>query len=486
MTTLDPQTENNVFHSSNFSCDYCNFTFKTEKLLKLHQWRVHDYNSHNECDRCDTFFKKIGQLRRFHWEYDVPTNKKIFPCDYCHSVFNKKKELQKHLLYIHNKNKKPECSKCNFQTKYPSKLHIHLSRRHDIGEYKCETCFRNVFKVIPFQSNQTQNKKIKICQKCYDKFLGHPGKLEKDMVNYLKRESLIKPYVVLKDSIIKGAACLTRRRPDLYIASTNKLHLIVECDEHEHRNYPRRCERGRIDEILDEIPEGRVVFIRWNPHKAQKYQNGHLIKIKIDIETRLLNLKKFILHLINRREDQWPKDQNYLIYYMYYSEYRKDLISEYFYRHVYDVNDFEEPNEHTPSNSNGNSIGKLFLSIKKTYEDDNSIENAPSPVLWLYKLIKNGKYDKLLRNKNNTDVVHTNYTEWCRKNDKKIFNRPHWAVSINTCKKDGRVLNRIEERFRVWDEKKQKVVRKCIRPIFAIPEKECIELIEKKYTKCQF
>jgi len=45
-------------------------------------------------------------------------------------------------------------------------------------------------------------------------------------------------------------------QPDIRL-NINKLHLMIECDEHQHRGYSKKCERGR----MDEIPESRIVFI---------------------------------------------------------------------------------------------------------------------------------------------------------------------------------------------------------------------------------
>jgi len=101
----------------------------------------------------------------------------------------------------------------------------------------------------------------------------------------------------LKDRILKGDSCNIKRRPDLYISSTKELHIIVECDEKQHQGYNASCESGRIDELLDEIKEGRVVIIRWNPDHY-KVNKG----VKKKRKERLKELKDFILDISNKKE----------------------------------------------------------------------------------------------------------------------------------------------------------------------------------------
>lgn len=384
-----------------------------------------------------------------------------------------------------------ECNICNKNHKYHCRLVQHLSHSHDIGDYQCETCFKNVPKVTPFKSERTQNKEIDVCRECYTKYNDYSGRIEKKMAVFLEKEPQIKPFIILKNAIIKGNVCMTRRRPDLYIASTNKLHLMVECDEYQHRSYARNCERGRMDEILDEIPEGRVVFIRWNPHKAHKYQNNldKLVVIKDNIPTRLETLRQFILHLIGRKEQEWPINRNYLVYYMYYSQNRKDLVPEYYYRHIYSVNDFKEPKRYKTKNfedslNNILEFSKKFLPRKDPNVKYN-IKNAESPVLWLYEIIKRGEYYQLMRSDMVTDIPYEKYQKWCKRANKKIYRKSQWVICINRVKKERKILN--NKRAKIYIKpKKKRTFRKSVYLVCAISQDECQTLIENRYETANF
>nr|QBK89589.1 MAG: uncharacterized protein LCPAC001_00990 [Pithovirus LCPAC001] len=184
-----------------------------------------------------------------------------------------------------------------------------------------------------YQGKKSLNKKIEVCRSCYNKYTGYACRVEEQMVKYIQNSSL-GSYIVLKDQIIKGDVCDTRRRPDLYIASTKKLHIIVECDEKQHQGYSEKCERGRLDEIIDEMREGRIVFIRWNPDYYQIDGKRGLVSRK----ERLVTLVEFIHHIISKND--WDENNNIVLYYMYYSNDRCDLENEFFVKHVYYKDDF--------------------------------------------------------------------------------------------------------------------------------------------------
>ena len=367
--------------------DLCEYECKFNSDLTKHKWQVHSININGDkkmcqCNQelCDFECKSNSTLVAHKWQVhsiNINNKKKIYKCDQdlCEYECKSNGTLTRHLWGVHNINtngnkKMYKCDQdlCEYESKTNGTLTQHMTGRHDIGKFQCETCERNVAKITPYQSIKTQHKKIKICRKCYRKYTGYAGRVEEQMVKYLLKDLTIKPYVVLKDAIIKGAKCLTKRRPDLYLASTNKLHIMIECDEHQHRGYPIKCERSRMDEILDEISEGRVIFIRWNPHVFTLYNNKNdLIKATTDRQQRLRTLLNLVKWLIKKKE--WPL-YTYHIFYLFYSEDREDIVKEYHYKHVYNDKDFEKPWLIT-------SIGNRQLKISNklvNIEDDSDTE----------------------------------------------------------------------------------------------------------------
>ncbi len=139
---------------------------------------------------------------------------------------------------------------CKYETKNKGRLKLHLSSIHDIGDKKCEYCYSNVFSLTSFTDPKTKIEN-KICRKCYKEKAGYSSRIEKETIEFLKKDERIAPYIVAEDKIIKGNKCNTKRRPDLLIASTSQHHIIVEIDENQHKGYDKKCEEGRINEILD-------------------------------------------------------------------------------------------------------------------------------------------------------------------------------------------------------------------------------------------
>nr|QBK91931.1 MAG: uncharacterized protein LCPAC304_02730 [Pithovirus LCPAC304] len=117
---------------------------------------------------------------------------------------------------------------------------------------------------------------------------------------------------IIFDTIVAHDSCDTKRRPDLLLSS-GSLHMIVECDENQHRhsNYNPTCEWGRMDEILDEFKEGKVVFVRWNPDR-------YTVPKGTKRKSRKERLKLLINTLIYLA--QTPIDDPITIYYMFYDQ----------------------------------------------------------------------------------------------------------------------------------------------------------------------
>lgn len=106
------------------------------------------------------------------------------------------------------------------------------------------------------------------------------------------------------------------------ISSTKKLHIIIECDEKQHIGESYNCEVGRMSEILDEIKEGKVIFIRWNPDAF--VINGK--RGKCERKERLKVLDSLINKIIN---GTILNEEMYHVYYLFYSKDNPNIVREY-------------------------------------------------------------------------------------------------------------------------------------------------------------
>ncbi len=270
-----------------FRCDQsiCNYVAKTHENLTSHLWQVHTIGEckYFRCDQddCDYVSKTKGSLKTHLWQVHTVGNGTLFRC------------------YQDD---------CDYVCKINSTLRVHLENVHDVGTLVCDYCVGNCFKRILHHDINVG--KQYICRKCYKKVTGYESRAEEQMVQAIKSNMDLSPYIILKDRIVAHDSCNTKRRPDLLLSS-GELHMIVECDENQHRhsNYTPTCEWGRMDEMLDEFKEGKVVFVRWNPDRYT-VSKGEKRKSR---EERLKMLVNMLVYLA-----QNPPSDHIAIYYMFY------------------------------------------------------------------------------------------------------------------------------------------------------------------------
>mgnify|MGYP000318405985 CR=1 FL=1 len=319
-----------------YKCEKCDSKFKTKGELKIHKARIHDIDvKWYKCEKCDSKFKTNSELKR-HNSYIHNINVKWYKCEKCDSKFKSNNELKSHKAHVHNidviwykcdkcdskfktnSNLKAhnarihnidviwyKCTECEYKSKAKGHLKRHQENVHDQGDKTCELLQCKCFKLYSYRY---KDKAIKVCRKCYKKCTGFKCRPEEQMVKHLQNIPSISPYIVLKDRIIAHDSCDTKRRPDILISSGD-IHIIVECDEKQHRSYLPSCESGRMDEIIDELKTGQIVFIRWNPdyYKAKKKDNR---------KQRLTKLSDLILQITSGKKEL----PHISVLYMYYDK----------------------------------------------------------------------------------------------------------------------------------------------------------------------
>ena len=73
----------------------------------------------------------------------------IHICSFCNSSFNRKKYLNKHIKYVHEKVKPFQCEFCDYKAAQKSSLKIHVQAMHDKTElFTCQCGFST-----PYPSN---------------------------------------------------------------------------------------------------------------------------------------------------------------------------------------------------------------------------------------------------------------------------------------------------------------------------------------------
>lgn len=297
--------------------DGCTSEFKTNGGLKKHLANIHNLDvTWHDCTHCGKSFKQRGHLNTHLWCVHNVGEEKWYECDDCDKKFKTNGKLKEHRKFVHGDDVTwYPCTHKDCTAKFKTNGHLtrHLSQVHDIGDKQCEFCVGNVNKLNSYTDPKTKEKH-NICRACYNKATGHSTSREKQMVETLKKNPLIGPFIILTNQVIKHHMSQTLRRPDVLLSCPNNIHIIIECDECQHSGYVDKCEDGRMDEIIDEFKNGRVIFIRWNPD-TYKIEKGKKRK------TRPERLKALQQKVIELSQKQYKDTDSFVqVHYMYYDE----------------------------------------------------------------------------------------------------------------------------------------------------------------------
>jgi hypothetical protein len=223
--------------------------------------------------------------------------------------------------------KEPKCDRvANYGTIYNRRIwcRLHAKKNNGIRVVSCEKCKQpavyNSTNVYPAKRCERHKLESDIhlyeheCRKCgLDLLLFDNGlcnwcnnrtkRVEPIIVESIKNK--FKKIVESEDHKISGGC--SRRRPDL-VLDGGLYKIVIEVDEHQHKNYNSQCEKMRMFQIHQDFGGFQVLFIRFNPDKY--VCEGKPLKL----DRRVKYLKDWLMGFLKTNK----MEHNIMIGYMFY------------------------------------------------------------------------------------------------------------------------------------------------------------------------
>ncbi len=123
------------------------------------------------------------------------------------------------------------------------------------------------------------------------------------------------------DTVIDNGVC-GKERPDRVFDFEDKI-VVLECDEHQHRDRLLECENVRMINISQSFGGIPVYFIRWNPddyspiddsdplHVSQRHLD--LYNFIIGIKNKIVTLPNALLSVFYMFYDGWYEQLEWLV-----------------------------------------------------------------------------------------------------------------------------------------------------------------------------
>jgi hypothetical protein len=159
-----------------------------------------------------------------------------------------------------------------------------------------------------------------ICEFCNpDMFKNARLEKQTNLLNYLDKNTISdKILFISTDCILEKGQC-GNERPDRVYELYDKI-IIVECDEHQHKDRPCSCEQTRMINISQNFGGKPVYFIRFNP---DDYKTGNG-KDMVDIKNRYKYITSLIKDFIIGSQENIPKTL-LSVCYLYFDGWIEDM-----------------------------------------------------------------------------------------------------------------------------------------------------------------
>nr|CAD7393213.1 unnamed protein product [Timema cristinae] len=115
-----------------FQCDNCDYSTKCKANLARHNVAIHADRKEFICELCGTAFSTLNTLRDHHTY--IHSDQRLFPCELCVKTFKRKSELNRHVK-IHSDSRPVKCH-CGQSYKCVSHLRRHEQKSHNVAKSK--------------------------------------------------------------------------------------------------------------------------------------------------------------------------------------------------------------------------------------------------------------------------------------------------------------------------------------------------------------
>ena len=122
-------------------CEECQYETPSIRNLKRHIKAVHDKIRNFVCDICGYAASQKVHLKQ-HNDAVHKMTESTYKCGKCSYKSNLKRDVKKHIQFVHGKIRNHVCDECDYATSDKSVLSCHKAAVHKTGdrEFRCELC----------------------------------------------------------------------------------------------------------------------------------------------------------------------------------------------------------------------------------------------------------------------------------------------------------------------------------------------------------
>ena len=179
----------------NVNINYSNLSTLLKKNLGKHMKYVHEKVKNFCCEICSKTFGRTEHLKRHIEDMHEEHGENLHNCEQCDSSFRKEDQLKVHIRYVHDNEKNFVCDTCAKPFPRKASLDRHIADIHEqSGSNACQFCEKRFYKphALKIHERKHTNEKPFTVNSVTKHFVGL-------LIKKLMKESiLVKSHTILK------------------------------------------------------------------------------------------------------------------------------------------------------------------------------------------------------------------------------------------------------------------------------------------------